>query len=226
MKYEQLKNFGELHTCKASARVQMSAIKWLSSELGMIKFSRFLAKMLTEERHLDTRHFRAAKERGITNDDFFEGTKTAIATYDSLLQVCGTERGAEIYNRFSKKQGVLLWEDFIPAAEDFLRFSDPWEGLRQYFLEYFRVNEREGLFRLEVVRDSESELYIKVTDCAWFSTYSEAGHPEAASVSAESDVIFLQQLLGEMGGDFKRDSWLCRGDVHCDWHFYRQKTLE
>ena len=223
MDYRDLKNFGVLHTCKPSARVQMSAMGWLTKELGVLKSPGFFTKMLGEGRRWEAHEFRAAEERKITDREFFEGVRSAIAAHRSLLEVYGAERGAEVYRRFAEKQGVMLWEDFIPTAQDFLDCDDPWEALRQYFLEYFRVNEREGIFRYEVVQDDDSELHIRLVDCAWFAMYGEAGCAELPGVSAQADVIFLSRLLRKMGGDFKRPCWICRGDSTCDWRFLRHR---
>jgi hypothetical protein len=222
--YRGLRNFGQLHTAKVPPQVQLSAVTWLAGQLGIISFPRYMTHLLSEDRRWKEFHFSEADKRGIKHKEFIEWVQKGIASYRASVGVCGQEKGEEIYSKFTEKQGLLCWESFFPTAADFAEYADPWEALRQYFLEYFRVNHSEGVFDFQVVRDTDSELHFKVIDCAWHAMFSEAGCPNLAHIGAQVDIIFLPRLLGEMGGDFRREHWICRGDTTCDWHFFQHKT--
>lgn len=226
MQYTKLKNFGKLHTADTPPRVQINAITWLSGQLGITTFPRFLARVFSEDRYWKRYHFTEAAKRGITHQEFIAGVQISIATYKASIAVCGKDRGEEIYSEFTKRQGLMLWEDFFPDVKDFLRFPDPWKALRQYFVEYFRVNRQEGVFKYEVALDTDTDLHFKLTDCAWHAMFKEVGCPNLASIAASVDVVFLPRLLEKMGVDFKREHWICRGDHVCDWHFCRRSIAE
>jgi len=223
MKYQGLKNFGQFHIPKKTSQVQAQAATILSSELGILKFPKYMAKALTKDRHWKGHKFQAAEERGITNEEFLSGIASNVAAYTALQQVCGKSRCTQIYNRIIEKTGLAEWENWIPSARDFMDCADPWEALRHYFIEYFQANEREGVFNLEIVENSASMLRLNVTDCAWHALYTEAGCPELPTITKQAEVLFLSRFFQSMGGDFQRPSWLCRGEGHCDWQFLRYK---
>ena len=224
MEYYRLKNYGQLHTAKVPPRIQLSAITWLSRQLGMASFPRYLARLAAEEKRWKEFRFSEAEKRGITHEEFIEWVQRGIATYVATVAVCGQEKGEEIYSKFTVKHGPLCWRSFFPSAADFKKCPQPWQALRGYFIEYFRVNKAEGVFDYEMAQDTDNDLHFKLTDCAWHAMFSEGGCPNLAAIGAEVDVVFLPRLLGKLGGDFKREHWICKGDTTCDWHFFRHKT--
>lgn len=227
MEYEQLRNYGELFTSKPSPGVVMAALANVPRELGILGTPRFLANMRGQDRRWKRIQFKAPQERGITNPDVVEGIKSYLLTFYSTLAVtCKREKVAKTYTTLSQKMGRLAYEEFFPTAEDFLECNDSWHALRQYFLEYFRVEEREGMCRFKVIQDTDSEFQVHLTDCALNAICVEAGYPEIGPISCQVNVGFFSDLANGIGGDFKRECWLCRGDTVCDWHFYRSKATD
>ena len=225
MEYKDLKNFGQLYMAKPSARVLMASFTSIPKELGFIGTPKFLAKLQSKERHWKRKRFKAAEERGLTHKEFIEGVRYSLAFYTAMIASCGKEKTLQVYPKLSQKIGVMMWEDFLSAAEDFLRFQDPWEAFREYFFEFYRTWERERVWRFKVVRDTATDFQIHVTDCAWPEMHSEGGCPEATASSSQAEVLYFPRLAQGIGGDFKQeDGCLCLGDAICDWHFYRQKV--
>jgi hypothetical protein len=80
--------------------------------------------------------------------------------------------------------------------------------------------------RFEILQDTDTNFQVSITDCPWDFIWREAGHPELARIHGEDMLEFFSDLMRELGGDFKRGSWLCKGDAACDWHFLRHKASE
>jgi len=224
MEYQDLKNFGELYTGKASPHVVMKALASIPAELGFIGTPKFLARFHGKDRYWKKRHFKALEERGVENQEIVEGMQINLAFFTSVVAACGEKKGPPAFSKLAEKMGVLIYEEFMPTAEDFLSYPEPWEAVRQYFREFFRLMGEAGVARYEIVSDTDSELHIQFSDCAWHAVACEAGYPSLMSITAQSDVVFLPQLMRGIGGDFKRECWLCRGEGACDWHFYRHKV--
>ena len=220
---QDLKNYGQLNVGKASPRVMMSALSSLPSGLGFIGTPKFIAKLQGKDRHWKKHRFQAVADRGITCQEWIEGISYSIAFYTALVATIGKKKTLEFYPKLASKTGILMDEDFFPSAQDFLRCSDPWGAVKDYFHEYFAVNEREGIMRFEVVENNDSDFQFHVTDCAWHALYHEAGSVEGLSISARTDNEFFPCLAQGIGYDFKRASGICDGDTICDWHFYRHK---
>ena len=225
MEYRELKNFGEVFPVKPSARVMMAAFALIPRELGFIGTPKFAAKLQSKDRYWKKKRFKTADEKGLIHQEFTEGIRFAIAFYTALIATCGKENAAEVYWKLTEKRGAMIYEEFFPSSEDFLRCLDPWEAIRLYFLEFFQAYRGIGAMQYEVVQNTESDLQIHVSDCAWDFMSQEAGYPEIASINGQCDLIFLPRLMEGIGGDFKRESWLCKGDATCDWHFCRYKSV-
>ena len=224
MEYHELKNWDRLWTPKPSARVLMASFTTLPRELGFIGTPKFVATLAAKERSWKKKRFKAVEERGLTDEEFLEGIRYTIAFYAAMIAACGKEKTSRVYPKLTEKLGVMMYEDFIPSSKDFMSFRDPWEAIRLYFRHWFMAWGREGVAQLEIVQDTDSDFQVHVTDCAWHAIWSEAGYPELAPISQQTDLIFLPRLMGEVGGDFKRqDGCLCLGDPICDWHFFRHK---
>jgi hypothetical protein len=140
-----------------------------------------------------------------------------------MIGASGKEKAQQVYPKLTEKLGVMMYEDFLPSSKDFMKFHDLWEAFREYFRHWFAAWIRDGVAQYEVVQDTDSDFQVHLTDCAWYALWKEAGYPELAPMGAEADLVFLPRYMGEMGGDFKRDGCLCRGDPICDWHFCRDK---
>jgi hypothetical protein len=224
MKCERLKNFGQLLTTKPSAKVIMASLTSVPPELGIVGTPKFLAKLEGEHRRWRTTEFQAAQARNIANPDIVEGIQSnVLAFYTTLIATCGREKALRIYTKLSEKMGLMMYEEFFPKVKDFQRCEDPWEALRGYFLEFMRTWEREGIARFEILGDSDSKFHLHLTDCALNAIYQEAGYPEVAAVGGRPNHRFLTELAEGLGGSFERESWICRGDHTCDWHFHRFK---
>jgi hypothetical protein len=223
MDVQDLKNFGEAFTGKASARVMMASFTSIPRELGFIGTPKFVAKLQSKERHWKRKRFRTIAENGLKNEELIQGIRYSLAFYTALLASCGEEKTLKSYPKLAKKLSVMMYEDFFPSPEDFLSCSDPWEGFRKYFLEFFRAWERDGACRFEVIHDTEDEFQVHLSYCAFEAMHREAGCLEAIAMGAEGDVDFLPRLGRGVGCEFRREGWLCHSDPVCDWHFLRHK---
>ena len=226
MEYQDLKNYGQLYTGKMSAGVLMHAITSVPSELGFIGSTKFLTQLQAKERHWRRVEFKALVERGVTDPDVVAAMRANLAFYTALVASRGREKAAAIYPRIAERLGPMIYEEFLPSAEDFLGCSDVWGAIRGYFREFFRVVEREGVGRIKAVLDTDSEFRVRYDDCVWHAVACEAGYRELMPITARADVIHLPRLMRAVGGDFRRDCWLCDGDCVCDWRFLRHQTAE
>jgi len=228
MEYQELKNFGQLYTPKASARVLMASFTNIPKELGFLGTPKFVAKLGSKNRYWNRRRLKTAEERGVTHAEFMEGIRYSLAFYTAIVATCGAQKTREVYPKLAQRLSLMMWEDYLPPTEDFLRFESPWEALREYVLEYYRTNEREGVWRYEVIRDTDSEFQVHVTDCAWAAMHEEGGCLDGfATSSSYSEGIVFSRLAQAIGGDFKQeDGCLCHRDPICDWHFFRHKVPE
>lgn len=223
MEYQELKNFGELYTGKASPRVIMKALAAVPAELGFIGTPKFLTQFQGKDRYWKKKRFKALEERQVGNREVVEGMQINLAFFTAVVAACGEEKGPMAFSKLAEKMGVLIYEEFMPSAVDFTNCPDPWEAARHYFREFFRVQGEAGIARFEVTRDTDSEFHIQFSDCAWYAVACEAGYPGLMAITAQPDVVFLPRLMRGIGGDFKRECWLCRGEGVCDWHFYRHR---
>lgn len=220
MECEQLKNYGQLLTAKPSAKVLMASITSVPAELGILGTPKFLAKLATKDRYWKKRKFKAPEERGIANPDVLEGIQSnVLAFYTALIATCGEEKALEIYAKGSERMGLMMYEEFFPSAKDFSGCEDTWGAFAQYLLEFLRTWEREGVARFDVLHNTDGELQVRLTDCTLNAIYQEAGFPKVAAVSCQANYCFFTRLANALGGNFKRESWICHGDATCDWHF-------
>jgi L-2-amino-thiazoline-4-carboxylic acid hydrolase len=222
MKCEQLRNYGKLVTAKPSTKVVLSSLTLLPGEVGILGTPKFLLNLQKKERYYKRRKFRSAAERGITYSDFIDGIRSSLAFVSALVDTCGREKAMEVYRKFVEKISVLMYAEFCPTVDDFLKFPSPWEAFIQYFREFMRAQEREGVARFEVVCDTPDEYRAILSDCGFYAMYEDGGYPEVGSLGGECDVLFIPTLARPLGGDFTRETWLCRGDTTCDWHFHRK----
>ena len=221
MEYEGLSNYGQFYTEKAPPVIMMAAISSLPREVGLLTTPRVLARLQRKERYWKKQRFATAEERGLTNPEFLQSMQYGLAVHTTLLDTLGEKKGRETTWAFAARMGRMVLEHFLPTAEDFLRCADPWWAVRCYFLEFFRVNEREHGMRFEIVKDNHSDFQVRVTDCAWDFIWREAGFPELAHVHNGSESLALSRIMRGVGGEFRRGSCLCKGDAACDWHFCR-----
>jgi len=227
MECERLTNHGQILTTKPSARVIMASITSVPPELGFLGTPKFLLKLQGQDRYWKKKQFKAAQERGITNPEIVEGIQSnVLAFYTTLIEVCGKQKALNIYTRLSEKMGLMMYEEFFPEAKDFLRCQEPWQAFTQYLLQFLMAWEREGIARFQVVQNTDREFQIHLTDCAFNAMYHEAGYPEVAAVGCRGNYVFLGRLSDEVGYGFRRESWICRGDNTCDWHFRRNMVSE
>ena len=225
MEIEELRNYGQVNTAKLTPQALMVAFTSIPKELGIIGTPRFAAKLASTERRMSKKEFKTAQERGLTHEGFLQGMRYGLSFYSALVATEGREKARKYYPRLAEKIGVAQWEEFLPTAEDFLSFSDPWDTLRIYWRNYFAAYEREGGMRYEIVVDTENEFRVKVTECAWDFIWREGGYPELAPMSGYTEVLYIPKLMAKInGGDFTRDSCLCSGESYCDWHFHRRKA--
>ena len=226
MEYRELKNFGEYFTEKPSTRVVITGFASLPKDLGITAMPKVLASIRRKERYWKKVRFKSAEERGFTNQDFMGTMRYALTIYTAALEALGSERTSQVYWKYVRDNAIMISEEFFPAAEDFMRCEDPWEAVRQYFLEFFRAQEREGAMAFDVVQDTSSEFQVYVTDCVRECIWREAGYPELTPFTGELERVFFARLMGGMGGDFRRECRICEGDPVCDWHFYRYKSAQ
>jgi hypothetical protein len=220
MECEQLKNYGQLLTTKPSAKVLMASITSVPAELGILGTPKFLAKLASKDRYWKRRKFKAPEERGITNPDILDGIRSnVLAFYTALIATCGKEKAVETYAKLSKKMGLMMYEEFFPSAEDFLRCEDSWGALGEYFLEFLRTWEQEGIAKFEIIEHADGVFHACLTECALNAIYREAGYPETSTIGCRPEHLFLTRLARDVGGEFKRESCICLGDATCDWHF-------
>jgi hypothetical protein len=226
VEYRELKNFGNLYTGKASSRVMMSAVTSVPAGLVFIGTPKFLAQLQAKDRHWRKAQFKALQKRGVTNQEVADAMRTNLAFYTALVAAQGREKAAQMYPKVTEKLGLMIYEDFAPKPEDFLRCPDVWRAVKGYFREFFQVTDREGVGHMEVMLDTDQEFQVRYTDCAWHAVACEVGYPEIMPFVAQADVLFLPRLMRALGGDFKRACWLCKGEGECDWHFYRHREDE
>jgi hypothetical protein len=226
MEYQELKNFGEMLTPNPSRRVTAAVLLSIPKELGFVGTPTFAKQIASKQKQWKKRQFEAVQQRGLTHQKFLDGMGSAIAFYAAIVGTRGKEKATDVYSTLAEKMSVMMYEDFMPSAEDFRRCPDPWEALREYFLALFRRYEQEHVMRIEVIQNTESDLQIHISDCAWEFMSREAGYPEMAPMSGQGDVVFLPRLMKAIGGDFNRRSCLCAGDPVCDWHFTRQRLAD
>jgi hypothetical protein len=224
MEYTKLRSYGQINIAKPSARVMMACVTTVPKELGFIGTPKFLKRLATKERHWGKKRFKSAEERGVVHAEFIQGVKFVLAFYSALIATCGREKAKDIYPRLTEKMGVMMWEEFLPTAEDFKACPDTGEAVREVWAGYVRADERENMMRVEVVQDTATDFQVTVTDCPWDFMLREGGYPELSPMNAESDCIVLPRLMSELGGDFKREACLCAGDPTCDWHFLRYNS--
>lgn len=222
MEYHELKNFGEMLTPNPSRRVTAAVLLAIPKGLGFVGTPAFAKQVTGKQKEWKKRRFETAQQRGLTHQKFLEGMQSGIAFYAAIVGTRGKEKAMEVYSTLAEKMSVMMYEEFMPSAQDFLRCPDPWEAAREYFLALFRKYDQENVMRIEVIQNTQSDLQIHVSDCAWEFMAREAGYPEMAPMSGQGDLVFLPRLMKGIGGDFKRGACLCKGDPVCDWHFTRQ----
>jgi hypothetical protein len=225
VEYSELKHFGELYYPKNSPKIWTTFLTTMPKELGVLGTPKFMTKMGSQDRYWkEDFHFKTVEERGIAHQEFLDGARFSIACYTTLLAVTDKQKAMEIYPTLADKMWVLQWEEFLPSAKEFRRFPDPWEAFREYFHEFFRAHQREGVKRYNIIENTDTEFHVQLTDCAWDAMFREAGHPEPQCMHGQAEGTCLARLSAKMGFHFKRESSLCCGDTTCDWHFYSRKV--
>jgi hypothetical protein len=224
MHHHELRNYGNIFTGKLSARVVMAIFTSVPKELGFIGTPKFLTKMQGKERQWKGKLAKIGKPRGITHKEFFEAHEHSLAFYTALEAARGEEKALEAYSKLHDKIGVLGYEEFFPSAEDFRSCYDHWQAVREYFLEFLQAYVRENIVRFEVLQSPDDEFHAHLSECAIQDMYGEVGYRHAAFISCDALRIFIADLCRDLGGDFKRECHICKGDAECDWHFYRQKV--
>ena len=193
----------------------------LMGELGPTNIPKFLAKTPFNTRRWKRKKFNAFKDRGIANREFIEGICDSLAMFDTIVSVLGREKALDVYSKLGPKATEMVLEDHLPSSEDFQSFSDPMRALREYMLSFIHLYQREGIMRYEVVSDTDSDLHIVLSDCAYCAVGIEAGYPELFQIASEGDDLFFHRLADSIGCKWVRESRLCRGDDRCEYRFCR-----
>lgn len=217
-----LKNYGKLFAGKPSAMVEMKVGTMLMGELGATKVPKFLAKMPLNTRRWKRKKFKAFKERDIENREFIDGIYDSLAMFDTMVGVLGREKALEVYSKVAPKATEMMLEDHIPSAEDFLSFPDPVKALKDYVLDFFQLNQDGGVMRYDVVTNTDSDLCVVLSDCAYSAVAMEAGCPEVFSIASRGDDLFFGRLADSLGWEWIRESTLCRGQDRCEYRFRRR----
>jgi hypothetical protein len=225
MHHHELRNYGNVLTGKLSAHVMMTIFTSVPKELGFIGTPKFLTKMQGKQRLWKGRVAKMGKPRGITHEEYLEGMENSLAYYTALEATCGKEKGLEAYQNSAPKVAGASYEEFFPSAKDFRSCGDHWQAAREYFLEFLQALARENIVRFEVLQSPDDEFHAHLSECAVQDMYHEVGYHQIAPITCEAMRVVLTKLCGELGADFKRESWLCRGDPTCDWHFLRYKSV-
>ena len=226
MEYHELRNYSKLYSAKPSPKIAMSILTFVPKELGFIGTPKFVAKMQGKERHWNKIEFKEVEERGIVEHDFLDGIRRAIVFYTTLIATCGKPKALRVYPKVTEKLGLLTYRDFMPTAKDFLACPDSWDAFRRYYLELFRAYDRARIMDIEILQNSDTDLQIEVSYCAYESIWREIGYPEITPTNDQVERAFYPQLIEDTGGHFERASCLCNGDSTCDWHFCRYKTTD
>ena len=224
MEHHELKNYGEVYTGSASIEIQLKLFTSFPKELGILGTPKFLAKFPGKDREWKGRQFKVVEERGITSSEFVEGMQYTISLYTALLDIFNKNEADKHFSKITEKAGIMIWEHFLPTAEDFLRCPSPWEAFRKYFLEFHQAFDRANLVRFEVIQDTDSEFHIHCSDCAWDAVVREAGYPEALCIASAADDIVYSRLAQGIGVQWRREARLCCGNAFCDFHFYRHQA--
>jgi hypothetical protein len=222
----ELKNYGKSLTGKASAKVMMALFTAVPSELGIIGTPKFIAKLQRKEKYWRDYPFKTIEEKGIKNEEIIGGIRYSVAFYTSLVDSVGREKTLKAYPKLGEKMGFMMNEEFFPSAKDFRKCPDPFEALRLYLLELFRVWESEGVCQYEVLANTDTEFHAHLSYCAFDAMHHEAGCREAMEMASRGDAKFLPRLAKGLGCEFLRENQLCAGDPVCDWHFRRSSIRD
>ena len=220
----ELQNYGKIFTGKLSPKVLMALFTAIPKELGFIGTPKFLTKIQGKERHWKGRLAEIGEPRGITHEEFFEGFEYVLASYTAIVATCGDNKGDDAYTKLTAKIAGPSYAEFFPSAKDFRKCPDHWEAVREYFLEFLRAYDRENIMRFKVVQSTDGEFHARLSECIIQDMFGEVGYRHVAFISCDALRIFIADLCRDLGGDFKRECHICKGDAECDWHFYRQKV--
>lgn len=107
---------------------------------------------------------------------------------------------------------------------DISQAEDSFKEYRDYFLEFFHAEKRDGLHEFEVMEDSDDAVLVNVTYCVFHEIPKLCGIKEACEPSCYSDEVFFPSFLDQVGGKFIRTKTLGRGDDCCDFRLERKKA--
>jgi hypothetical protein len=129
---------------------------------------------------------------------------------------------AESLLRFHGKQGELIAYEILRAERS--RTTEETTGSAAAFMHNFRLALKEGLFaaglELEIVRVTEQELVLHVTECAW-ARYFQEQHPQVGYLTAcSTDETAFRASHNNLR--MQRTSTLMEGGKVCDFRIYQQ----
>lgn len=231
MEVKDLKNYGKsLNTCwkeipdKIKKEAKKISMKIMRNHLGLKKMASFGLKFSKERKRLLEIDLSKIREKGDVDEEFINMMIDGAAMYIALTEFVGKEKTLEINKEITEATAIIIMSKLGPSAEDLKTFDNPLLAFKEWLLELYKMDKKEGIHDFEAVEENADVFQMNVTYCAYAEIPKLLGAPEAALASCYSDEIFFPSMLKPLGIQFLRKGTLARGDKYCDFRFENLKN--
>ena len=227
MKTEELPNYGKgfvdlMDAPELVKRMKKVITREFRRELGLIGLLKMGLRMRKEVKRMKKHDWSRLKERGFTDQRLLDWLIENMAGMKALADMLGMERASEVFRRILDRTAYDLMTSIMPSVEDFNACDNAFKSFKEYWKASNAVDERAGLYEVEIVEDTDDVFVCNYKYCAWREVAKEFGDPYLCYPSScYSDEVWAPRFTREGGWEFKRTGTLATGAPVCDFRFER-----
>jgi len=203
-------------------RNREESLRIIRKKLGLFRFFKFLFVFPRRKRELSKKDLLELRKRGLNNEVFINFMIEQTSLFLSLETLTSEQEAIDILQEISEAVLPVMGGQFYPSAEDLEQLADPFGGFRQFFLEGFEANRKDGIHDFEIIENNENVLHVNCTYCAIAETARLlTGSTKPAIPLCYYDDLIFPKWSEKLGIVYKRNNTIARGGQACDFRYHK-----
>jgi hypothetical protein len=231
MEVQDLRNYGK-SGCELSISLSKDAEKRilkttrqiLFKHLGFSGMVRLIFHLAKERRRMLKQDFSNLREKGMTNERFITREIDRLALISALSKILVNEKALEIGKELVKVTAPEMFAHILPSREDYMKFDDAFNAVRQYILGMVEADERTGCRQGKIADNTNDAIQTDVTYCAFYEISKQLSMEEACLLHCYAHDAGFQDGSEASEIAFKMTGNLVDGASRCDLRFERVRN--
>jgi hypothetical protein len=203
-------------------RNRAEGLHFIRKKLGLFKFLELIVLFLWHKKRLSNKDLSELRSGEVDAKVLISFVLDRTALFVTLETLIGEQEAIDILQEMSEVTSHLMEGQIYPSVKDLEQLTDPFEGVKQFFLRGFEANKRDGIHDFEIAEDNEDTFRLNCTYCAFAEIPRLlTGSSKPAIPSCYYDDIVFPKWRDKLGIAFERNNTIARGGQVCDFKYQR-----